>query len=53
MEFVNARMREENALQQRLWEGLAPQREQAEAAPQEQVLETPDDGTGEEPASVQ
>ena len=53
MEFVNARMREENALQQRLWEGLAPQREQPEAAPQEQVLETPEDGTGEEPASHQ
>ncbi|AMD00154.1 phosphoglycerol transferase I [Halomonas chromatireducens] len=53
MEFVNARMREENALQQRLWEGLAPQREETEAAPQEQVVETPEDATGEEPASVQ
>ena len=50
MEFVNARMREENALQQRLWEGLAPQRE---SEPQEQVLETPEDATGEGPASVQ
>ncbi|MCE9662157.1 sulfatase-like hydrolase/transferase [Halomonas sp. M5N1S17] len=53
MEFVNTRLREENALQQRLWEGLAPQREEPEATPQEQVVETPEDATGEVPASVQ
>ncbi|RCV90633.1 sulfatase-like hydrolase/transferase [Billgrantia montanilacus] len=53
MEFVNARMHEENALQQRLWEGLAPQREEPQAEPQEQIVETPEDATGEEPASVQ
>ncbi|MCE9681780.1 sulfatase-like hydrolase/transferase [Halomonas alkalisoli] len=53
IEFVNARMREENALQQRLWEGLAPQREELEAAPQEQVVETPEDAPSEAPASVQ
>ena len=58
LEGVNARMREESALQQRLWEGLVPQGRDGDPAaePQqrdEQVVETPQDATGEGPASVQ
>ncbi|NIC05458.1 LTA synthase family protein, partial [Billgrantia bachuensis] len=53
-EFFNARMREEIALQERLWEGLAPPSQELEPEePQEQVVETPEDATGEEPAAVQ
>ncbi|MGJ7458269.1 sulfatase-like hydrolase/transferase [Halomonas sp. RA08-2] len=58
LESLNARMREENALQQRLWEGLVPNRpeepEGEETPPaDEQVVESPYDATGEVPASVQ
>ncbi|MFY0991650.1 sulfatase-like hydrolase/transferase [Halomonas sp. C05BenzN] len=54
LESVNARLREETALQQRLWEGLVPERP-AEQPPQrqEQVVEAPEDAIGEEPAEVQ
>lgn len=53
-QYVNDRMREEIALQERLWEGLAPPRqENEEETPQEQVVEAPDDTTGERPADVQ
>lgn len=51
---INARMREERALQERLWNGLAPEPQPApEQEKQEQVVETPVDSTGEEPAAVQ
>ncbi|MBE0487698.1 MAG: sulfatase-like hydrolase/transferase [Halomonas sp.] len=58
LESLNARMREESALQQRLWEGLVPDRpedhEGEETPPaDEQVVESPYDATGETPASVQ
>ncbi|MFN2330389.1 MAG: sulfatase-like hydrolase/transferase [Halomonas sp.] len=58
LEPLNARMREENALQQRLWEGLVPnrsqEREKQESPPAEaQVVENPHDATGGAPASVQ
>ncbi|WP_240454060.1 sulfatase-like hydrolase/transferase [Halomonas sp. NO4] len=44
VEALNARMRGETALQERLWEGLAPQGAEKEpATPQEQVVETPED----------
>ncbi|QTP57244.1 sulfatase-like hydrolase/transferase [Billgrantia antri] len=53
-EFFNARMREEIVLQERLWEGLAPPSQAPEEEViQEQVVETPEDATGEEPAQVQ
>ncbi|KAA0010657.1 sulfatase-like hydrolase/transferase [Billgrantia pellis] len=53
-EFLNDRMREETALQERLWEGLAPSQPEApEPEPPEQIVETPDDATGEAPAQVQ
>ncbi|WP_104203162.1 sulfatase-like hydrolase/transferase [Billgrantia saliphila] len=53
-EFLNDRMREETALQERLWEGLAPpQPEGPEPEPPEQIVETPEDATGEAPAQVQ
>ncbi|MGM0701821.1 MAG: sulfatase-like hydrolase/transferase [Pseudomonadota bacterium] len=52
LETLNARMRGETALQERLWEGLAPQRqENLPETPQEQVVETPED-TADEPAPV-
>lgn len=46
---INARLREENVLQQRLWEGLAPQRREADEAANEgeQVTETPSDSADE------
>ncbi len=47
---INVRMREETALQERLWEGLAPQ---PQPPTEDQVVETPTDATGERPASVQ
>ncbi|MBE0400395.1 sulfatase-like hydrolase/transferase [Halomonas sp. FME1] len=44
IEVINQRLREETALQHRLWEGISPQRrEPQEAAPLEQTLETPAD----------
>ncbi|MGO2242480.1 MAG: sulfatase-like hydrolase/transferase [Halomonas sp.] len=44
IEVVNQRLREETALQHRLWDGISPQRrEPQEAAPLEQTLETPAD----------
>ena len=43
LETLNARLREETALQHRLWEGLAPQRRDSEESPSEQVTETPAD----------
>ncbi|PMR74685.1 sulfatase-like hydrolase/transferase [Billgrantia endophytica] len=48
-DVINARMREETALQQRLWEGLTPQQQESQAEPQEQVLETPKDAIMERP----
>ncbi|MBS9403383.1 sulfatase-like hydrolase/transferase [Halomonas sp. TRM85114] len=54
VENVNTRMREETALQNRLWEGLVPeQQHDEEASTTEQVVETPEDATGEQPADVQ
>ncbi|MBA2777886.1 sulfatase-like hydrolase/transferase [Billgrantia kenyensis] len=56
MTAINARMREERALQERLWDGLAPEPQTApeeEQEKQDQVLENPVDATGEEPATVQ
>ncbi|TFH87581.1 phosphatidylglycerol--membrane-oligosaccharide glycerophosphotransferase [Billgrantia azerbaijanica] len=53
-EALNARMREETALQQRLWEGLAPpQRRKEPAVPQEQVVETPKDAADEPAPQMQ
>ncbi|QOR37068.1 sulfatase-like hydrolase/transferase [Billgrantia diversa] len=53
-EFFNDRMREEIVLQERLWEGLAPPSQELEPeVPQEQIVETPEDAIGEEPAAVQ
>ncbi len=46
-ETLNERLREESALQHRLWEGLAPQRRDTDTTPQEQVIETPADQTEE------
>ena len=43
LETLNERLREETALQQRLWEGLAPQRRETEESITEQVTETPSD----------
>ena len=54
MTEIHARMREETALQERLWQGLAPQLQPApEQEEQEQIVETPKDATGERPANVQ
>ncbi|MFW6346827.1 MAG: sulfatase-like hydrolase/transferase, partial [Halomonas sp.] len=50
---LTARMHEETALQQRLWEGLVPEQHDQESVPQEQVVETPEDATDEAPARVQ
>lgn len=51
---LSARLRQESALQKRLWEGLVPERlpEEEEATPSQQILERPDDAAG-EPAAVQ
>ncbi|WNL38928.1 sulfatase-like hydrolase/transferase [Halomonas sp. PAMB 3232] len=43
LDVLNERLREETALQHRLWEGLAPQRQNATPSPAEQVVETPSD----------
>ncbi|TVU92547.1 sulfatase-like hydrolase/transferase [Vreelandella titanicae] len=48
IEVLNERLREETALQHRLWEGISPQRrddpdEPSQQPPQEQTLETPAD----------
>ncbi|WP_447927545.1 sulfatase-like hydrolase/transferase [Vreelandella sp. EE27] len=44
LEVLNERLREETALQHRLWEGLTPQR-RAASTPSEQALERPDAAT--------
>ena len=43
LEVLNERLREETALQHRLWEGLAPQRREPAESITEQVTETPAD----------
>mgnify|MGYP003149473510 FL=1 len=43
LEALNERLREETALQHRLWEGLAPQRREPAESITEQVTETPAD----------
>ncbi|MWJ29180.1 sulfatase-like hydrolase/transferase [Halomonas sp. ZH2S] len=43
LEVVNERLQEETALQQRLWEGLAPKSRSSEEFPFDQMLETPAD----------
>ena len=43
IETLNERLREETALQHRLWEGLTPQRREAEDTSADQVTETPAD----------
>ncbi|WP_355660573.1 sulfatase-like hydrolase/transferase [Halomonas salifodinae] len=43
VEEINRRLTQERALQQRLWEGLAPQPETEPTAPQEQITEVPQD----------
>ncbi|MFG6668117.1 sulfatase-like hydrolase/transferase [Halomonas sp. HNIBRBA4712] len=48
LNVINERLREETALQHRLWEGLAPQRQRAPAGPAEQVVETPADSVSED-----
>jgi phosphoglycerol transferase len=53
VDYVNARMLEETALQERLWEGLVPQQQEASPLLPGQVVETPEDATGERPATVQ
>lgn len=55
-ETLSARLQEETALQKRLWEGLVPKRPEEDdkaSTAREQVVETPDDATGEVPAEVQ
>lgn len=48
LDTLNERLREETALQHRLWEGLAPQpRDTDSTTPLEQVIETPADRTDE------
>lgn len=47
LNVLNERLREETALQHRLWDGLAPQRSEAEESAAEQVTETPADKTDE------
>ncbi|PRY64726.1 phosphoglycerol transferase [Vreelandella songnenensis] len=49
IEVLNERLREETALQHRLWEGLAPQRRDVEESPASQIFETPADQTDEVP----
>ncbi|MBE0402681.1 sulfatase-like hydrolase/transferase [Halomonas citrativorans] len=43
IETLNERLREETALQHRLWEGLTPRRRETEDTPAAQVTETPAD----------
>lgn len=50
MEAINTRMREEIALQERLWEGLAPVQQEPAPVTHEQVVETPEDAIWEHPA---
>ncbi|MGM0535214.1 MAG: sulfatase-like hydrolase/transferase [Pseudomonadota bacterium] len=54
MEFLNTRMREETALQERLWEGLAPVQDSPPASEPvaEQVVETPEDQAPEVPEEL-
>jgi phosphoglycerol transferase len=53
LESVNTRLREETALQERLWKGLIPEQAQKDALTTEQVVETPEDALNQEPAAVQ
>ena len=50
IEAINTRMREEIALQERLWKGLAPVQQEPAPTIHEQVVETPEDATWEHPA---
>ncbi|MDX1354456.1 MAG: sulfatase-like hydrolase/transferase [Halomonas venusta] len=43
LEVLNERLREETALQHRLWEGLTPQRRAPQTSADQQVIETPAD----------
>lgn len=54
MENLNTRMREETALQERLWEGLAPVQDSPPASEPvaEQVVETPEDQAPEVPEEL-
>ncbi|RUR30085.1 phosphatidylglycerol--membrane-oligosaccharide glycerophosphotransferase [Vreelandella andesensis] len=47
LEVLNERLREETALQQRLWEGLSPQRREPPENADQQVIETPADQANE------
>lgn len=47
LNVLNERLREETALQHRLWDGITPQRIDVEEQPQEQVYETPADQANE------
>lgn len=47
LNVLNERLREETALQHRLWDGLAPQRSASEESLAEQVTETPADQANE------
>lgn len=47
LDVLNERLREETALQHRLWDGLAPQRSETQESAVEQVTETPADQTDE------
>jgi phosphoglycerol transferase len=53
VDYVNTRMLEETALQERLWEGLVPEKQEVSPLLPGQVVETPEDATGERPATVQ
>ncbi|EPC00692.1 hypothetical protein L861_12935 [Litchfieldella anticariensis FP35 = DSM 16096] len=50
-EEINRRLREEYALQERLWDGLEPQRRQNDESPPEQITETPADEVAGDDAS--
>lgn len=43
LEVLNERLREETALQRRLWEGLTPQQREPQESADQQVIETPAD----------
>lgn len=43
LEALNERLREETALQHRLWDGLTPQRRAPEESATDQIIETPAD----------
>ncbi|GGX83848.1 hypothetical protein GCM10007160_08870 [Litchfieldella qijiaojingensis] len=53
IEEINRRLREENALQVRLWDGLQPQRREEPSASPPQITETPaDEVTNDDPPTV-